>query len=287
MGAIFGLLFTFGMVFGGYALGGGGFDVILHALPIEGMMIGGAAIGSFVMGNKAIVIKAACSDAGLCFKSTKWGKDDYKDILCLMFLVTKTIKKDGILAVEAHIENPSESSIFSQYPKILHDHFALDFICDTLRMITMSLEDPYQVEDHMQRLLDKHHHEVLSGAHAIQGMADALPAIGIVAAVLGVIKTMSSINEPPEVLGALIGGALVGTFMGVFMAYCMVAPLATKATSMHEQDGHFYHIIRDIMVAHLKGNNPQVSVEIGRANVPTTYQPTFFELEEAMNETTA
>ncbi len=200
------------------------------------------------------------------------------------WLLTKTIKSKGLLAIEAHIENPAESSIFTQFPKILSDHFATDFICDTLRMITMSLEDPYQVEDAMQRILDKHHHEALAPSGALQGLADALPAIGIVAAVLGIIKTMASIDKPPTILGQMIGGALVGTFLGVFLAYCLVGPMASKAKSFHEQDGQFYFIIRDIIIAHLKGNAPQVSVEIGRGSVPSKYQPTFFELEQSMTE---
>lgn len=281
---IIGLVIVFVMVFGGYVSAGGKFGVILHALPHELTMIGGAAVGAFLVGNKGDVAKAALKDIGRCFKGTKWGKGDYKDLLCMMYAISKTIKTKGLLAIESHIENPAESPIFSQYPKILQDHFAIDFVCDTLRMITMSLEDPYQVEDAMQRLLDKHHHEALAPSGALQGLADALPAIGIVAAVLGVIKTMASINEPPEILGGMIGGALVGTFMGVFLAYCLVGPLASKAKAFCEQDGQFYMIIRDIIVAHLKGCAPQVSVEIGRGNVPSKYQPSFFELEEAMNE---
>lgn len=281
---IIGLVLTFVLVFGGYIHAGGKIEVILHALPHELTMIGGAALGSFLLANKGEVAKGALKDIGKCFKGSKWTKADYKDLLCLMFLLTKTIKSRGLLAIEPHIENPAESQIFTQFPKILSDHFATDFICDTLRMITMSLEDPYQVEDAMQRILDKHHHEALAPSGALQGLADALPAIGIVAAVLGIIKTMASIDKPPTVLGGMIGGALVGTFLGVFLAYCLVGPMANKAKSFHEQDGQFYFIIRDIITAHLKGNAPQVSVEIGRGSVPSKYQPTFFELEQSMSE---
>lgn len=280
---IIGIVLTFAMVFGGYVAAGGKFAVILHALPFELTMIMGAAIGAFLLGNKGDVAKAALKDLGKCFKGSKWNKQDYADLLCLMFAITKTIKSKGLLAIEQHLESPHESSIFAQYPKIVHDHFALDFICDTLRMVTMSLEDPYQIEDAMQRLLDKHHHEAMASSSALQGMADGLPAIGIVAAVLGVIKTMSSIDKPPTILGQMIGGALVGTFLGVFIAYCFVGPMANKAKIFQEQDGQFYLIIRDIIVAHLKGNAPQVSVEIGRGNVPSKYQPSFAELEESMN----
>src|SRR4029453_4580646 len=159
---------------------------------------------------------------------------DYRDLLSLLFLLTKTMKSKGVIALESHIENPKESTIFTRFPKVMKDHFAIDFICDTLRMMTMNLEDPHQVEDAMEKQLEKHHHEALAGATALQQMADALPALGIVAAVLGVIKTMGSITEPPEVLGGMIGGALVGTFMGVFMAYGLVAPPAAPLKAIVE-----------------------------------------------------
>ena len=171
----------------------------------------------------------------------------------------------------------------SAIPRSRKDHFALDFICDTLRMMTMSLEDPHQVETAMEKQLEKHHHEALVGANALQTMADGLPALGIVAAVLGVIKTMGAISEPPEVLGGMIGSALVGTFLGVFLAYGIVGPMGTRLKAVIDEDALFYHVIRDILVAHLHGNAAQVSVEIGRGSVPSEYQPSFQELEEAIN----
>ncbi len=282
--SIIALVMTLVIVFGGFIISGGKIGVILHALPIELTMIFGAALGAYIIGNKTEYVKGSLKDVAMCFKGTKWTKQDYTDLLCLMFAITKTIKTRGLLAIEEHIEKPSESSIFSKYPKITGDHFACDFICDTLRLITMSLEDPNQLEDAMKQQLDKHHHESLGSSSALQGMADALPAIGIVVAVLGVIKTMSSIDKPPEILGEMIGGALVGTFLGVFLAYCFIGPFATKSKAFREQDGQFYMIIRDIVIAHLKGNAAQVSVEIGRGNVPTKYQPSFAELEEKLNE---
>jgi chemotaxis protein MotA len=159
----------------------------------------------------------------------------------------------------------------------------VDFICDTLRMMTMNLEDPHPVEDTMEKQLEKHHHEALGPAHALQSLADALPALGIVAAVLGVIKTMGAITEPPEVLGEMIGGALVGTFLGVFFAYGLVGPMATRLQSVVDEDAAFYTIIRSVLVAHLYGNAAQISVEIGRGDVPSELQPSFTELEESLN----
>jgi chemotaxis protein MotA len=202
--------------------------------------------------------------------------------LSLLFLLTKTMKSKGVIALESHIENPHDSTIFSRYPKIGKDHFAIDFICDTLRMMTMNLEDPHQVEDAMEKQLEKHHHEALAPAGALQNLADALPALGIVAAVLGVIKTMGSITEPPEVLGGMIGGALVGTFMGVFLAYGLVGPLAARLKEILEEEASFYKIIQAVLVAHLHGNAAQISVEIGRGNVPSPAQPSFLELEATL-----
>ena len=279
---IIGIVLLFGMVFGGYTIAGGKMGVILHSLPYEMMMIGGAAVAALVMSNAPSTLKGVASGLGKVFAGPKWKKQDYKDLLSLLFQLTKTMKSKGVIALESHIEKPHESKIFERYPKITHDHFAVDFICDTLRMMTMNLEDPHQVEDAMEKQLEKHHHEALAPAHALQNMADGLPALGIVAAVLGVIKTMGSITEPPAVLGGMIGSALVGTFLGVFLAYGLVGPFATRLTAIIEEESAFYRIIQSVLVAHLHGNAAQISVEIGRGSVPSTTQPTFAELEEAL-----
>lgn len=278
-----GLLVVFGMVFGGFMLSGGHFEVILKALPFEMMMIGGAAVGALIVSNDAATLKALLGGFGKVASGAKWKRDDYQDLLSLLFQLTKLMKTKGMVAIEAHVERPEESNIFQKYPKILKDHFATAFICDTLRMTTMNLDDPYQVEDAMDKQLEKHHHEALKPAHALQNTADGLPALGIVAAVLGIIKTMGAINEPPEVLGLMIGKALVGTFLGVFLAYCIVGPMAARLKSVVEEEGQFYKIIKDVLVAHLHGNAAQVSVEIGRGQVPSSIQPSFAQLEEALN----
>ena len=194
------------------------------------------------------------------------------------------VRTKGPISLEAHIENPEESTLFTEYPKILHDHFAVELITDYLRMTTMNFDDVHQIEEIMEREMEKHHHEEIGASDALQGMADALPAIGIVAAVLGVIKTMASISEPPEILGFLIGGALVGTFLGVLLAYGVVGPLASRLKGVIDEDGNIYKVIRDVMVAHLHGNSPQISVEIGRQAVPSKLKPSFYELEEALAE---
>ena len=279
---IIGIVMLFGMVFGSYILAGGKFGVIAHALPHEFMAIGGAGVAAFLISNSLPVIKATLGGLGKCFAGPKWKKQDYKDLLSLLFQLTKTMKSKGVIALESHIEKPAESTIFQKYPKVLKDHFATDFICDTLRMMTMNLEDPHQIEDAMEKQLEKHHHEALAPAHALQTLADGLPALGIVAAVLGIIKTMGSITEPPEVLGGMIGGALVGTFLGVFLAYGLVGPFASRLNAIVEEEGAYYKIIQSVLVAHLHGNAAQISVEIGRGDIPSTAQPSFTEMEEAL-----
>jgi len=279
---IVGLVLLFGMVFGSYLISGGNIGVIMEALPHELMAIGGAGMASFLVANSMGTIKGVGGGMGKVFGGPKWKAGDYRDLLSLLFLLTKTMKSKGVIALESHIENPGESSIFTRFPKVGKDHFAIDFICDTLRMMTMNLEDPHQVEDAMEKQLEKHHHESLMPSHAMQSLADALPALGIVAAVLGVIKTMGAITEPPEILGEMIGGALVGTFLGVFLAYGMVGPMAARMKDVIDEDGAFYRIIQSVLVAHLHGNAAQISVEIGRGSVPSGAQPSFLELEEAL-----
>ena len=280
---IIGIVVVFGMVFGGFMLAGGHFDVIIKAAPFEMMMIGGSAVGALLIGNSFKTVLGVLGGFGKAMAGPKWKPKDYTDLLSVLFVLTKTMKTKGVVAIEAHIENPKESRIFQEYPKIMKDHFALDLICDTLRMMTMNMEDPHQVEDAIEKQIEKHHHEAHAPAHALQGMADALPALGIVAAVLGIIKTMGAINQPPEYLGKLIGSALVGTFLGVFLAYGLGGPFASRMGEVIDEEGKFYQIIKDVLVAHLHGNAAQISVEIGRGNIPSTAQPTFAQLEEALN----
>jgi chemotaxis protein MotA len=278
-----GMIFVFATVFSGYVLAGGKFDVITHALPYEGTQILGAAIGAMLIASSMPALKATLGSFGKIVSGSKWKEQDYVDLLCLLFTLTKTMKSKGLIALEQHIEKPEDSPLFKRYPRIMKDHFALDFICDTIRMMTMSLEDPHQVETAMEKQLEKHHHESLTPAVAMQNMADGVPALGIVSAVLGVIKTMGSITEPPEILGEMIGGTLVGTFFGVFLAYGFVGPIASRLKSSFDEEALYYHGIRDVLVAHLHGNAAQISVDIGRGGVPSHFQPSFIKLEEALN----
>ena len=280
---IIGIVVVFVMVFGGFALAGGHFDVIIKAAPFEMMMIGGSGVGAFLIGNSMGGIKGALGGFGKAVSGCKWKKKDYQDLLALLFVLTKTMKTKGVVAIEPHIENPKDSKIFQNYPKILKDHFACDLICDTLRMMTMNMEDPHQVEDAIEKQIEKHHHEAHAGAHAVQNLADGLPALGIVAAVLGIIKTMGAISQPPEYLGKLIGSALVGTFLGVFLPYGFVGPFASRIGQVLDEEAQFYKIIKDVLVSHLHGNAAQISVELGRGSVPSSAQPSFAQMEEALN----
>lgn len=283
MGPILGIVITLGMVFGGYIIAGGKMGIITHSLPYEMMMIGGAAIGAFVVGNDFGVIKQAGGDIMKALTGSKWKKKDYQDLLCLMYELLRVAKESPVQA-EGHIENPTESSIFKRYEKIAKDHDAADIICDTIRSILMNFDNPHQVEDLLEKQLENMHHESMHGGHALQKMADALPALGIVAAVLGVIKTMASIDKPPEVLGQMIGGALVGTFLGVFLAYSIVGPLAEKIMSVREQEQAFYKLIRECIVAHLQMHTPQMCVEVARRNIPGHDRPGFSDIDEALKQ---
>lgn len=281
---IIGLVVVGVMVTGGFLLSGGNFSIISKALPTEMMMIMGGSIGGFIAGNSGGILGGAMKGIGSVFKGPRWKADDYKDLLCLMFLLVKTVRSKGVVAIEAHVENPEESKIFQQFPKIVEDHHVLEFICDYIRMLTMNFDDPNLMEDAMNADLERHHKEEHESQHALQTMADGLPAIGIVAAVLGIVKTMGAIAEPVEVLGGLVGGALVGTFLGIFLSYLIVAPLAQRFAQILDEDGHFMEIIKVVLVSHLHGNAPQISAELGRRTVPSSMMPTFLELEEAISE---
>lgn len=284
MNVILGLVVLFVCVFGGYTIAGGKFGIIMKALPFEMLMIGGAAIGAFLMSNSMAGVKHTLGGFGKVMKGARFKKPDYVEMLSLLYYFVRLAQTKGAMALEPHIEKPEESAAFGKFPKIQHDHHAVALICDYLRMIGMNADDPHQIEDVMARELKKMKEEELHPSHALQSMADGLPALGIVAAVLGVIKTMGSITEPPAVLGGMIGGALVGTFLGVFMAYGLVGPMAARLQAVVNEDGAFYKIIQAVLVAHLHGNAAQISVEIGRGNVPSVHQPSFIELEEALTQ---
>lgn len=284
MTTIIGLVFALAMVFGGYILAGGKFDIIIKALPLEMMIIGGAALGAFLMANSLHDVKHGAGALAKVLKGGRWTRQDYMDLLSLLYFFVRLAQTKGAMALEPHIEKPEESAAFQKFPRILADHHAVSLICDYLRMVGMNADDPHQIEDVMARELRKIKEEELHAAHALQNVADALPALGIVAAVLGVIKTMASIDQPPEILGKMIGSALVGTFLGVLLSYACVGPIAARVRGVVEEESRFYEVIKAVIVAHLHGNAPQVAVEAGRKAAPTQFMPSFQELEAVLQE---
>jgi chemotaxis protein MotA len=279
-----GLVFLLACVFGSFAASGGAIGPLVASMPFELLTILGAAIGTFIMANSMTGVKHTLAGFGMILKGERFKKAEYVDLLSLLFFFVKLAAQKGAMALEPHIEKPEESTAFKHFPKILADHHTTALVCDYLRMMGMNADDPHQIEDLIGRELKKTLQEELHGSHAIQTMADALPALGIVAAVLGVIKTMGHINEPPAVLGEMIGGALVGTFLGVLLAYGIAAACASRIKSIVVGDARYHDVIRAVLVAHLHGNAPQVSVETGRKMVPNEFMPNFQELEEALQK---
>jgi chemotaxis protein MotA len=284
MNGIVGLAIVFAMVFGGYLLAGGKLGIILYALPFEMMMIGGAAAGGLIIANSSSGVKHTLKDLGKIFRGPRWKPADYRDLLCLMFQLLR-IQKSNPMELDSHVEDPGASPIFAAYPRILADKEAVSLICDTLRAASMNYNDPHQVESVLEKRVEATAHEAQHSSHTLQIMADGLPALGIVAAVLGVIKTMASIDQPPEILGKMIGGALVGTFLGVFLAYGVVGPFANRLRTVIDEEQTFYALIREVMVASLYQHAPNICVEVGRQNTPAHVRPSFNELEEALRAT--
>ncbi|GAB1361185.1 flagellar motor stator protein MotA [Rhodobacter sp.] len=269
------------MVFGGFALTGGNLGPIIAALPFEMIIIGGAAVGAFLISNDLPSIKHTVKDLGKVFKGTMWKPADYKDLLCLLFELVRLAKANPV-GLEEHVENPQGSVIFGRYPRIQNEHDAVDLICDTLRAASMNYDDPHQVEDVLDKRMEAQLNRAMHSSHALQTMADGLPALGIVAAVLGVIKTMGSIDQPPEVLGHMIGSALVGTFLGVFLAYGLMGPFAARVKQVVGEDAHFYQLIREVLVANLHRHPANICIEVGRQNTPHHVRPGFGDLEDSL-----
>ena len=274
-----GLVFLLACVFGSFVASGGAIGPLFGSMPFELMSILGAAIGTFVMANSMHDVKHTMAGMKKVIKGSSYKKPEYIEMLSLLYFFVRLASTRGVMALEPHIENPQSSSAFAKFPRILSNHHASSMICDYLRMVGMNVDDPHQIDDVIARELKKTLAEELHPCHALQSMSDALPALGIVAAVLGVIKTMSHINQPPAVLGEMIGGALVGTFLGVLLAYGIVAPVAARLRDVVMEEAKYFELIRAVLVAHLHGHPAQVSVESGRKMVPNEHMPSFLEIE--------
>jgi len=277
---IIGWVVVTGCVIGGYMAMGGKLGVLWQ--PFELVIIGGAGVGAFITANPKFVLSKAGYAFKAALKGPKYSKDDYLELLSLLYAIFKLAKTKGMLAIESHIERPEESSLFQAFPRFSADHHALEFLCDYLRMMTLGTDNPHELADLLDEELETHHAEDAMIQSAYQTMGDGFPALGIVAAVLGVIKTMGSITEPPEVLGKLIGGALVGTFLGILLAYGFVSPMAASMNATFQADAKYLQCIRAGLLAHVSGYAPAVSVEFARKALLQKDRPSFFEVEEAV-----
>ena len=279
---IVGYVVVLGCVFGGYALAGGHLGGLWQ--PIELLMIGGGAFGAFFVGNTMKAVKATLKSLPDIFKGAKYSKDHYMELMALMYELLGKVRKEGLMSIEGDIEKPEDSPIFSKYPKVLHDHHVIEFITDYLRIMVSGNLNAMEIENLMDIEIETHHHEALVGSHCIAKLGDGMPAFGIVAAVMGVVHTMESVGMPPAELGILIAHALVGTFLGILLAYGFVGPLASTLEQKAEEGTKMFQTIRVTLLANLNGYAPAMSVEFGRKVLNSTERPTFSEMEEFVKQ---
>ncbi|KTT74054.1 flagellar motor stator protein MotA [Sphingomonas sanguinis] len=279
-----GLVILLGMVFGGFAITGGALGPVFEAIPHEMLIIGGAAVGALVIGNSGAELKALGGAMGKIFKGPKYKKQDYLDVIFLVSKLMKLLRTEGPIALEPHVEDPKSSSVFAEYPRLVADHTLVNLIADTLRLVVVSSGtlDVHAVEEVMDNAIKTHHHEVEGPQGTLQSLADSLPALGIVAAVLGIVKTMGSIDKPPSVLGGMIGSALVGTFMGVLLAYGIVNPFAGRLKQVIDADAAIYHVVKQIIIASLHGHPQPLVIEAARSGIKHKDQPGFAEVFDGL-----
>ncbi len=277
MFAAIGLLVLIVMVFGGFVLAGGNILVVATALPLEFMIIGGAATGALVIGNDLAGLKAIGRGVARAIKGPKYKREDYLQAIFLTARLMKMLRVEGPVALEPHIEEPHSSELFKAYPRLLADHFLVALVTDTLRLVLISSGtlNLHAVEEVMDNAIRTHHRQAMRPAQALTTLGDALPALGIVAAVLGVIKTMASIDKPPAILGGMIGAALVGTFLGVFLSYGIVSPLANRLKHVLEEDAEIYHVVKQIIMSSLNKHPQPLVIEAARTGISEHNQPSF------------
>lgn len=266
-------------IFGVFIAHGGNIGVILHALPFELTTIFGAAGGAFLANNQMPVLKSAMSGLGMCFKGSKYTKDRYLELLALLYDILQKARKEGLMSIEKDVEEPHNSPLFQKYPNVGHDHHVTEFVTDYLRMMVSGNLNAHEIEALMDAEIDTHHAEAHAPVAALTRLAGGLPAFGIVAAVLGVVNTMGSVGQPPSVLGGMIGSALVGTFLGIFLAYGFAEPLAGLLEQKLDEAGKELVCIKTTLLASMQGYAPQVAVEFGRKVLYSNVRPTFIELE--------
>jgi chemotaxis protein MotA len=274
---ISGYLAVLGAIFGGFALAGGHMAALLQ--PVELLMIAGGAGGAFLVGNNAKAIKATLKDLPTVFKGSKYNKDSYMELMALLYELLSKVRKEGLMSIEGDVENPEDSPIFAKYPQVLQDHHAIEFMTDYLRIMVSGNLNSMELENLMDVEIETHHHEAMVSSHVIAKIGDGMPAFGIVAAVMGVVHTMESVGVPPAELGLLIAHALVGTFLGILLAYGFVGPLATLLAQKADETSKMLQTIKVTLLANLNGYAPAMAVEFGRKVLNSTERPGFLELE--------
>ncbi len=281
---LIGFVVLLAMVFGGFAITGGALGPVMEAIPHEMLIIGGAAAGALIIGNSGTSLKALAGGLARAFKGPRYRKQDYLDTIFLVSRLMKMLRTEGPIALESHVEAPNASPIFAEYPRLAADPALIGLITDTLRLVVVSSGtlDVHAVEEVMDNAIRTHHHAAQAPQATLQGLADALPALGIVAAVLGVVKTMGSIDKPPAILGAMIGSALVGTFMGVLLAYGIVAPLASRLQQVIDADAAIYTMVKQIIIASLHGHPQPLVIEAARSGIAHENQPGFAQVFDGL-----
>ncbi len=279
---IVGYVVVMGAVFGGFAMAGGHLAALWQ--PLELLMIGGGALGAFFVGNSMGAIKATLKDLPSLLKGSKYSKDAYMELMALLYELLTKVRKEGLMSIEGDIEKPEDSPIFSKYPKVVSDHHVVEFITDYLRIMVSGNLNSMEIENLMDVELETHHHEALVSSHVIAKLADGMPAFGIVAAVMGVVHTMESVGIPPAELGMLIAHALVGTFLGILLAYGFVGPLASLLEQKAEEGAKMFQTIKVTLLANLNGYAPVMAVEFGRKALGSAERPGFAELEEHVKQ---
>ena len=278
MFVIIGYIIVLASVFGGFAISGGHLASLLQ--PVELLMIGGAAAGAFLVGNDAKAIKATVKALPTLLKGSRYNKALYMELMALLFDVLSKVRKEGLMSIEGDIDSPEESALFSKYPGVLTDHHIVEFMTDYLRLMVSGNMDAFQIENLMDNEIETHHHEGEVPAHCIAKLGDGMPAFGIVAAVMGVVHTMASVGIPPAELGILIANALVGTFLGILLAYGFVGPLASLLEQKLHESTKMYQCVKVTLLASLNGYAPALAVEFGRKVLFSTERPSFSELED-------
>ncbi len=282
--SIVAIVLVFVIIFGVFVAHGGSMAPIIHAAPAEAAIIMGSAIAAMVAGNSMPMVKKTFGGFGKILSGPKFKKQDYLDVILLVSKIMKVLKTEGAVALESHVENPDSSPIFSEYPRLLKDHSLVHLITDTIRLLVVSSSAPRpdSIEDLMNLSIKTHHHDALAPADNLATLAGSLPALGIVACVLGVVKTMSAIDQPPAILGGLIGSALVGTFLGVLLAYGVVEPLGNRLKQIVNDEGQIYHVVKQIIVGTLNGHPIPVVIEAARVGISHENQPSFAEVFDGL-----